>query len=97
MRWSVCGALRLAAAYLTAMAVHGLWNAAAVAIALSGLSALGPGVALPQQAMLGVLTIIGLFVLVGLTLAGVAGLVVIGSRLRKVETAKPNQEERVAL
>ena len=84
------GALRLAAAYLTAMAVHGVWNAAAVAIALSGLSALGPGVALPQQAMLGALTIIGLLVLAGLTLAGVAGLSMIGFRLRQVEPARPN-------
>ncbi len=79
------GALRLAAVYLAAMAIHGLWNAAAVAIALSSFSALGPGVALPQQAILGVLTMIGLLVLVGLTLAGVAGLMVIGFRLRQVK------------
>jgi hypothetical protein len=79
------GALRLAAAYLTAMAIHGLWNAAAVVIALSGLSALGPGVALPQQALLGALTLIGLFVLAVLTLAGVITLGMIGFRLRQLE------------
>ena len=65
------------------MTIHGLWNAAAVVIALSSFSAMEPGVALPRQAILGVLTMIGLVVLVSLTLAGVAGLIVIGSWLRK--------------
>ena len=84
------GALRLAAAYLMAVTIHGLWNAAAVIIAFGSLSVLGQSAALPQQASWGVLMALGLIVLVGLTLAAVAGLMVIGSRLRKMEsTVKP--------
>jgi RsiW-degrading membrane proteinase PrsW (M82 family) len=81
------GALRLAAAYLTAVTIHGLWNAAAVIIAFGSLSVLGQSTTIPQQAIWGVLMALGLIVLVGLTLAAVAGLMVIGSRLRQVEPA----------
>ncbi|MBI3244497.1 MAG: PrsW family intramembrane metalloprotease, partial [Chloroflexi bacterium] len=78
---------RLLVSYLAAVAIHGLWNGAVVAVSFGSLPLLTPGVDVMQQIVPGLLVAVSALIVLGLVLGGLAALGMIGYRLRKAETA----------
>jgi len=74
---------RLVASYLTAVAIHGLWNGAVIAVSFGSVSLMSPETDALQKALLVSLMLVSVAILIGLTLGGLATLGVIGYRLRK--------------